>query len=152
MRLIAALVALIFWGCGLTSDDLEPTATPEREFVDLRPPNVVVSQDGRSLEMDYPCPWMLATFYTGHPWDREAALIHLQNELNALIPSEFFSGAEVDFELHPREELIDKVLGCEWEKQISPETEAQLHAEREQRKREQEEEWKRTLQEWKARQ
>ena len=146
----AAALVTVLLGCGLLTD--EPTATPQPAIVSIEPPEVIQTED--TLRISYPCPWMLETYYNGHPTDMRAALQHVQDELNALIPPKFIpkhdEGIPPEMILHSREWLIEQVISCDWQKQKEPE----LQAAYEERQRENEaknEEFKLKVQEWKAR-
>ena len=139
---IITVVMTLLLGCGLGGP--EPTSTPEPVTVNIVPPEVIETEN--TLSIDYPCPWVLDTYYNGHPINRQAAFQHLQDELNAMIPDRFTPTLDP----HSREWVTDLVISCEWEKQKAPE----LQAASEERQRENEardEEFKRKVQEWRAR-
>ncbi len=130
--LMIALAALL-WGCG------ERATAPESSQVIA--PRVAETQNDYILELS--CPWMLTTFYAGHPWDMDIAITSLQSEMANLLHVD-------DPQAIPQEIILQEIVGCHWREQVSPEAEAQSQAEFEQWQNEQDEKFKKLLEDWKA--
>lgn len=139
---VLVFVVVVIAGCGLINDEPEPTVTPV-------PPEVTV-EEGGGVSISYECDWVLYTYYSGHEVDYHAALQHLQDEMNALLPPEYRAlQREQDFD-RTREWMIETVLSCEWQREKADEL-AKLSDVYATRAVEQEKEFQRMVQEWKAR-
>lgn len=118
--ILCVAVLLLLWGCGESDDGL--AATPA--LVSVSPPLITETEDTFAIE--YPCPWMLHTYRTGHAFDQEYALDNLLAELDALIPQRFRG----DGNPHTREWATEVILACSWEelKQVEIDEAAKRHA------------------------
>ena len=144
--IIAAMLTVWLLGCGMGSD-VEPAPTPEPDMVSITTPKVTITQDG-GFEVELNCPWMLSTFYDGHEWDMDIALENVRAELRSILPANFADFFDVAFS---RETIIERLMVCEWQAQISPDVQKRLEAELDEYRREQDAEFQRQLEQWESR-